>query len=246
MMELKDVGKRFGALQALERINLSIRSGEILGLLGDNGAGKSTLIKILSGFHSPSEGKIYFEGRLTSLPSPRQARALGIETVYQDLGLVETLSIARNFFLGRELKKFGLLDLNEMNRIVGKALLETGVRVRDPNVLVGNLSGGERQAIAIGRAWHFGSRVLILDEPTSALSIQETRKVFSYMEQARKRKMAVVFITHNLAHAQAICDRFFIIHQGKGVGMFAPTLSREVIEGIITDGTDGVLQEAPR
>jgi simple sugar transport system ATP-binding protein len=240
VLRLRGVTRRFGAVTAIEGIDLDLYPGETLGLMGDNGAGKSTLIKVLSGFHEPSEGTLTFDGRTVSLDSPRAARELGIETVYQDLGLVDDLSIARNFFLGREPRRLGglLIDERRMNAIAGRALSEAGVRVRDPRAAMRNLSGGERQAVAIGRAWHFGSRVLILDEPTSALSVQETRKVFSYMDQARKKGMAVVFITHNLSHALQACDRLFVMHHGRAVGTFPPSIGRERLENLITEGPE--------
>lgn len=239
IMQLKGVARRFGAVTAIEDISLDLYAGQTLGLLGDNGAGKSTLIKILSGFYEPSSGQIYFDGKAVTLDSPRAAREQGIETVYQDLGLVDDLSIARNFFLGREPLRGGvLLDEKRMNQVAGEALAETGVRVRDPRAAMKNLSGGERQAVAIGRAWYFGSRVLILDEPTSALSVQETNKVFHYMDQARKKGMAVVFITHNMSHALHACDRLFVIHHGKPVGVYPPSIERTKLERLITVGNE--------
>jgi simple sugar transport system ATP-binding protein len=219
LVELRGVEQVFGSLVALHPIDLSIRAGEVLALLGDNGAGKSTLIKILTGFHQPRRGQMLFGGKPLRFSSPQQARALGIEAVYQDLALVPLLSIARNFFLGRELTaRWGLLDLAAMHSQTCQALEEMGIQIRDPAAPVERLSGGERQAIAIGRAVHFGSRLLILDEPTSALSIGETLKVLGYMRRARDRGLAVLFITHNLHHVYEVADHIAVLSQGRKVG----------------------------
>lgn len=221
LLELRGVEQVFANLVALHPIDLSIRAGEVLALLGDNGAGKSTLIKILTGFHPPRRGQMLFMGEPVRFTSPQQARALGIEAVYQDLALVPLLSIARNFFLGRELTRGPgalLLDLASMNRRTREALGDIGIQIRDPEEPVESLSGGERQAIAIGRAVFFGSRLLILDEPTSALSIGETLKVLGYMRQARDRGLAVLFITHNLHHVFEVADRIVVLSHGHKVG----------------------------
>lgn len=222
LVELRGVEQVFGKVVALHPIDLSIRAGEVLALLGDNGAGKSTLIKILTGFHQPRRGQLLFKGAPLRFTSPQQARALGIEAVYQDLALVPLLSIARNFFLGRELTRgwgpLALLDLASMNQRTREALGELGIQIRDPGEPVDRLSGGERQAIAIGRALFFGSRLLILDEPTSALSIGETLKVLGYMRQARDRDLAVLFITHNLHHVFEVADRIAVLSHGRKVG----------------------------
>ncbi|HAA78365.1 TPA: ABC transporter ATP-binding protein [Candidatus Latescibacteria bacterium] len=221
---MRSISKRFGHITALTEIDLDLYEGEVLALLGDNGAGKSTLIKVLTGVCAPSSGEIHFEGRSVSLTSPSVARDLGIETVYQDLALIPRMSIARNFYLGRELTKqvgpFRVLDHDAMNRGATEALREIGIDIRDTDEPVGSLSGGERQSIAIGRAVHFGSQVLILDEPTSALSIGETRKVLGYIASARERGMSVIFITHNLQHVFEVADRLAVLANGTKVGDF--------------------------
>ncbi|MDP6037853.1 MAG: ATP-binding cassette domain-containing protein, partial [Candidatus Latescibacteria bacterium] len=172
----------------------------------------------------PNEGEIFFEGHPVHLNSPREARDLGIETVYQDLALVPGMSISRNFYLGREIVRksgpFSLLDRATMDTQATTALSEIGIHIRNPDEPVGSLSGGERQSIAIGRAVHFGSRVLILDEPTSALSIGETRKVLSYIKAAKEKGLGVIFITHNIHHVFEVADRATILSHGKKIGDF--------------------------
>ena len=197
VVHMENIVKRFGTITALNGVDFNVHKGEVVGLLGDNGAGKSTLIKVLTGVHPPTGGRIFFEGKPVNIPSPREARAMGIETCYQDLALVPLMSITRNFFLGRELsRRIGpveWLDMREMDRQARVALKHIGIDIRSPREKVGKLSGGERQSIAIGRARHFGAKVLILDEPTSALSVGETRKVLSYTQAAKERGLGVIF-----------------------------------------------------
>lgn len=225
VLETRGVTKRFGRIVALEAVDFAVRAGEVVGLLGDNGAGKSTLIKILSGVHTPDAGEVLFEGRPVQFASPKEARALGIETVYQDLALVEQMSIARNFFLGNEptmrVGPLRMLDSAAMLRITEQVLREIGITtLRSASQTVAVLSGGERQAIAIGRTMHFGGKVITLDEPTSALSIRETQKVLEYVGEARRRGLAVIFITHNLYHVYPIADRLVVLEHGRKVGDF--------------------------
>jgi simple sugar transport system ATP-binding protein len=222
---MEGITKRFGTITALDNVNFTVSKHEVVGLLGDNGAGKSTLIKVLTGVHPPSSGQIYFEGKPVAIRSPRDARALGIETCYQDLALVPLMSITRNFYLGRELMT-GIgpvrwLDVREMDRQTREALKDIGIHIRSPNEKVGRLSGGERQSIAIGRARYFGAKLLILDEPTSALSVGETRKVINYTLNAKERGLSVIFITHNVGHVYQVADRFVIIRRGMMVGSYS-------------------------
>lgn len=181
LAKMVDIDKNFGAVQALKKVNIEIRQGEILGLLGDNGAGKSTLIKVLAAVFPSDGGEIFFEGERVSLSSPKDARAMGIETVHQALSLVDVMSISRNFFLGREpTKKLGpiyLLDRKMMNEECEKSVTGLSIRVRSPNEFVSILSGGERQAISIGKVMHFKVKLLILDEPITVLSVRETKEV---------------------------------------------------------------------
>ncbi len=241
LAKMVDIEKNFGAVQALKKVNVEIKSGEILGLLGDNGAGKSTLIKILAGVFLPDGGKVFFEGKQINFSSPRDARALGIETVHQALSLVDVMSISRNFFLGREpIKRIGplyLLNRKRMNEECEKAVTRLGVRVRSPNEFVSILSGGERQAISIGRAMHFKVKLLILDEPLTALSVRETKEVLRQIEKARDSGVSVIFITHNVYHVYPVAERFVMLDKGIKIGeVYKKGASPEDIIEIIATG----------
>jgi simple sugar transport system ATP-binding protein len=222
VMELREVTKSFGAIQALTAVDMSVRAGEILGLLGDNGAGKSTLIKIMSGVFKPDAGELRWHGDPLSMASPADARALGIETVFQHLALVDEMSIARNVFLAKELcRRVGpihVMQHKRMERATALLLDEIGISsVRSPAQKVRSLSGGERQAIAIGRTMHFGAKMIILDEPTSALAVGETAKVLRYVQQVRAAGVAVVVISHNLYDVHPIADRLIVLEHGQKV-----------------------------
>ena len=241
LAKMVNIEKNFGAAQALKKVNIEVKSGEILGLLGDNGAGKSTLIKILAGVFPPNKGDIFFEGERVNFLSPRDARARGIETVHQALSLVDIMSISRNFFLGREpTKKIGpiyLLDRQKMNEECEKAVTGLGVRVRSPNEFVSILSGGERQAISIGRAMHFKVKLLILDEPLAALSVRETREVLRQVEKVRESGVSVIFITHNVYHVYPVAERFVMLDRGIKIGeVYKKDASPEDIIEIIATG----------
>src|SRR5262252_11062138 len=196
IIELKDIEKSFGKVNALQGISLKVHPAEVHCLLGDNGAGKSTLIKILSGVHKPTEGRYNFEGKPVDLSSPREALDMGIATVFQDLAMLPLMSITRNFFLGREPRKrvgpLEVFDSGTASRITNEALNKIGIKLRDPDQAVGTLSGGERQAVAIARAVYFGARVLILDEPTSALGVKEAAVVLKYIVQAKTKGIGVI------------------------------------------------------
>lgn len=241
LAKMVDIDKNFGAVQALKKVNIEIRRGEILGLLGDNGAGKSTLIKILAGVFPPDGGEIFFEGERVSFSSPKDARAMGIETVHQALSLVDVMSISRNFFLGREpTKKIGpiyLLDRKIMNEECEKSVTGLGIKVRSPNEFVSILSGGERQAISIGRAMHFKVKLLILDEPITALSVRETKEVLRQVEKAREAGVSVIFITHNVYHVYPVAERFVMLDKGIKIGeVYKKDASPEDIIEIIATG----------
>jgi simple sugar transport system ATP-binding protein len=236
---MENIVKRFGRVTALDGVDFEVRPQEVMALLGDNGAGKSTLIKILTGVYPATSGQIYFEGRPVEIRTPRDAQALGIETVYQDLALVNSMSIGRNFFLGREpIRRLGPVRWLDMQTIAGQtrdSLADIGIKIRSAREKVGTLSGGERQSIAIGRAVHFGVKVLILDEPTSALSVAESRKVLEYTRNAKARGLAVIFITHNVHHVMEVADRYTIIRHGKKVGTYdREELTADDISDLIT------------
>jgi simple sugar transport system ATP-binding protein len=224
LLQVDRVSKYFGSVIALREVSGHVDEGEVLCVLGDNGAGKSTLIKILSGVHRPDEGRLLVDGAEARFHSPREARTHGIATVYQDLALIPLMPVWRNFFLGAEPTK-GLgpmryFDVRGGRKEVRRHLLEMGIDVRDPDQPVGTLSGGERQALAIARAIFFGARVLILDEPTSALGVKQAGIVLRYIVQARDRGVGVIFITHNPHHAYPVGDRFVILNRGRSLGTF--------------------------
>lgn len=242
-LEVQNVSKYFGNVVALKDISMSVYPGEVLCLLGDNGAGKSTLIKILSGVHQPDEGRYVVEGKEVHFTSPRDALDRGIATVYQDLAMIPLMSISRNFFLGSEptirFGPFQRFDIQTADRITREELAKMGIAVRDTAQPVGTLSGGERQAVAIARAVYFGARVLILDEPTSALGVKEAGVVLRYIAQARARGVGVVFITHNVHHAYPIGDRFTILNRGRSYGTFSKAaVSREEVVTMMAGGEE--------
>ena len=218
-LELVNVGKQFGSVIALSDITVRVDPSAITCILGDNGAGKSTLIKILSGVHKPSSGEFKMDGNPVSFDSPRDAMAAGIATVFQDLATIPLMSVWRNFFLGNEITKgwgpFKFLDVKLMRDIAKQELLNMGIDLRDTNQPIGTLSGGERQAVAIARAVYFGAKVLILDEPTSALGVRQSGVVLKYVLAAKERGVSVVFITHNPHHAALVGDRFYLLNRGK-------------------------------
>lgn len=224
IIEVENLSKHFGNVIALQNVCMQVHPGEVMCLLGDNGSGKSTLIKTLAGVHQPSEGQVKFNGQAVQFQSPRQALDLGIATVFQDLAMVPLMSITRNFFMGREMTKgwgpFKRFDQVRGNEIAKEEMLKIGIDVRDPIQAVGTLSGGERQCVAIARAVYFGAKVLILDEPTSALGVSQASMVLKYIAQARKRNLGVIFITHNVHHAYPVGDRFTILNRGQSYGTF--------------------------
>ena len=219
LVEMKDVGKAYGAIRALRGINLTVNAGEVACVLGDNGAGKSTLIKIISGLHPHSEGELLVDGRQVHFASPRESLAHGIATVYQDLAVVGLMEVWRNFFLGSEMTngKFPLasLKIREMKRIADEELRKMGIVVKDIDQPIGTLSGGQRQCVAIARAVYFGARVLILDEPTAALGVKQSGVVLKYTAAARDAGLGVVFITHNPHHAFLVGDHFAVLKRGR-------------------------------
>src|SRR3569623_1282694 len=227
LIEVKDVSKFFGPVVALTGVSMTVNAREVHCLLGDNGAGKSTLIKTLSGVYQPSEGEIRIEGAPAHFASPRDALDRGVATVFQDLAMIPLLSITRNFFMGREPAKrkgpFAFIDMKHADEITRQEMKKIGIDIRDPQQAVGTLSGGERQCVAIARAVYFGAKVLILDEPTSALGVAQTSMVQHFIDAVRSNGLGVIFISHNVRHAYAVGDRFTVLNRGKTMGTFAKT-----------------------
>jgi simple sugar transport system ATP-binding protein len=219
LLEIRHVSKFFGNVIALKEVSTEIHAGQVTCVLGDNGAGKSTFIKILSGVHHYDEGRVLMDGEVVRFASPREAKGAGIATVYQDLATVPLMPIWRNFWLGSEpTKGWGPLrriDIGNAKRIAREELLKMGIDIRNPDQPVGTLSGGERQAVAISRAVYFGARLLILDEPTSALGVKQAGVVLRYIVAAKERGVGVILITHNPHHAFPVGDRFMILNRGR-------------------------------
>ena len=223
LIEIKDLVKKFGAFTALNGVSLDVYPGEVHALLGDNGAGKSTLIKVLSGVHPATSGEIRVDGNSVNFESPREASDAGIGTVYQDLALNALTSVTRNFFLGREIKKgpgpFGLMQMDEMNTITIAEMAKIGINISNPNQPVGTMSGGQRQTLAIARAIYFGAKILILDEPTSALGQKQQMEVLKTIKKVQELgNIAIILITHNEIHAQLIADRYTFLSLGEVIG----------------------------
>ncbi len=215
IVRLVDIHKSFGHIQALRGVSVELQAGQVLGLIGDNGADKTTLVKILAGVFPPTRGEVHYKGAQVRWKNPSPSRTAGLEIVYQDLGLVPIMNIARNFFLGKELQtRWKLLDFDRMAWESLRAITEMGIFLDDAEELVENLSGGERKALAISRSLYFGVQVRMLDEPTAALSVKETHAVLDLMETLKARNIATVFITHNIHHAFAVADRFVALNGG--------------------------------
>ena len=243
LVELEHVSKFFDNVVALDDVSMTVNANEVMCLLGDNGAGKSTLIKILSGVHAPSRGRLLFEGREVHFTSPRDALDAGIATVYQDLAMIPLLSVSRNFFLGSEptvgFGPFRRFNMRFADQVTRDELGKMGIRLRDTAQPVGTLSGGERQSVAIARAVYFGAKVLILDEPTAALGVKEAGVVLRYIAQARARGLGVVFITHNVHHAYPIGDRFTLLNRGRSYGTFKKSdVTREEVVQMMAGGQE--------
>ena len=224
-LELNNISKFYGNIIALTGVTTTVNPGEVTCVLGDNGAGKSTFIKILAGVHQHDEGTLRMEGEEVRFNSPREALGRGIATVYQDLAIVPLMSVWRNFFLGAEPKTgiwpFRQIDIEGAKRIAKEEMAKMGIDIRDVEQPVGTLSGGERQSVAIARASYFGARVLILDEPTSALGVKQSGVVLRRIVEARDQGLAVIFITHNPNHAYPVGDRFVILNRGVSMGNWA-------------------------
>lgn len=221
LYEAKNITKRYGNLVALDGVDFHIAPNEVVGLLGDNGAGKSTLIKMMSGVVDPNEGNIFVDGKETKIKNRKESEEIaGIETIYQNSALCDDMTIMRNIFMGREItNSLGFMDHKRMEE-VSTEVLTSGVEIAgidSPQKEIGALSGGQKQAVAIARAVYFKRKILLLDEPTSALSVRETEKVLSYVTDLKKENVSSVIVTHNLYHAFQVCDRFVVMSHGKVV-----------------------------
>jgi ABC-type sugar transport system ATPase subunit len=244
-LEVRDVVKTYGAVHALGGVSLSVRAGEVVGLLGDNGAGKSTLVKCISGVTTLDSGTILLDGQPVDVPTPQAARKLGVETVYQGLALVPELDVAANLFLNREevwggrlLGRLGILRNGRMHAKSEEVLVRIGARVKSPRQRVMDLSGGQRQAIAIGRTVAWGRRVVLMDEPAAALGVEQARQVLRLIRTLADSGVAVVLISHNMQHVLDSCDRAVVLRQGKVVGdvLVAETTTQDLVH-LITTGT---------
>ena len=222
ILEGRNITKTYGGVHALRDVTFRLPRNEVVALLGDNGAGKSTLVKILSGAVAPSSGTLFVEGRQAEISSTRHAKELGIETVYQDLALVNCLSIEKNIYLGKEIVKkyLGLevLQNREMKKGALKFLADVGIKIDDPDRTVEKLSGGQRHAVAISKGAFWTEKILILDEPTAALGVKETGRILNMILELKKKGLSIVFITHNMEHAFLVADRFFVLRVGEKVG----------------------------
>ncbi len=243
IIEMREIEKHFGSVIALAGVSLAVHPGEVMCLLGDNGAGKSTFIKTMAGVHVPSAGEMLLEGKPVTFSGPREALDSGIATVYQDLAVIPLMSITRNFFMGREPTKgfgpFRYIDFKHCDRVAREEMKRIGIDVRDPGQAVGTLSGGERQCVAISRAVYFGAKVLILDEPTSALGVRQTSMVLKYVNMVRNKGLGVVFITHNVRHAMAVGDKFTVLNRGKTLGTAQKgEISPEELQNLMAGGQE--------
>jgi simple sugar transport system ATP-binding protein len=220
IISVNNLHKWYSGVHALKGVSLDVMPGQALGLVGDNGAGKSTLINILSGLHRQDDGEIMIEGKLADIRNPKDAMRLGLETIYQYNSMVPIMSISRNMFIGREPLKwslggFGILDERKMREDSVAAIADVDLHLRSPDALVGELSGGQRQGVAIARAMHFKSKVMILDEPTNHLSVKETAKVIGFVQGLKKQGITSIFISHNMHHVFACCDRIVAMALGQ-------------------------------
>lgn len=243
LLRIEKVGKRFGKITALQEVNLTFNKAEVVGLVGDNGAGKSTLIKIISGYHTADSGSLYWEGKKVRFRLPKHARNMGIETVYQEQALAPDLTIARNVFMGREPSNaLGIMQEKLMEEESMKVLRGLGLRIKSPDQLVKKLSGGQRQGVAIARALYFDAKLVILDEPTIALSVKEVQEVLEFVNQLKQKGIAVIFITHNLHHIFSVADRLVVLANGEVMtDVRTENSSVEDMSDIIVKSTLGAL-----
>ncbi|MEU1625933.1 ATP-binding cassette domain-containing protein [Streptomyces sp. NPDC020096] len=242
VLALRGISKRFGAVQALTDVELEIHSGEVVALVGDNGAGKSTLVKTIAGVHPIDEGVIEWEGRPVTINRPHDAQGLGIATVYQDLALCDNLDVVQNLFLGREIRKVGVLNEVEMEKRSRELLNTLSIRIPSVRIPIASLSGGQRQTVAIARSLIGDPKVVILDEPTAALGVEQTAQVLDLVERLRERGLAVILISHNMVDVMAVADRVAVLRLGRNNGDFSTkTTTQEEIISAITGATDNAV-----
>jgi D-xylose transport system ATP-binding protein len=242
VLALRGVSKRFGAVQALTDVELEVGAGEVVALVGDNGAGKSTLVKVIAGVGPADSGVVEWNGRPVHIRSPHDAQALGIATVYQDLALADNLDVVGNLFLGREIRRFGLLDEVEMERRARQLLDTLSIRIPSVRIPVASLSGGQRQTVAISRSLLGEPKVVILDEPTAALGVEQTAQVLDLVERLRDRGLGVILISHNMADVGAVATKVAVLRLGRNNGIFdAATTSQEQIIAAITGASDNAV-----
>jgi D-xylose transport system ATP-binding protein len=242
VLALRGISKRFGAVQALTDVELEVYAGEVVALVGDNGAGKSTLVKAIAGVITADSGVVEWQGHGVAIHRPHDAQALGIATVYQDLALADNLDVVANLFLGRELRRFGLLDEVEMERRSRELLDTLSIKIPSVRLPVASLSGGQRQTVAISRALLGEPKLVILDEPTAALGVEQTAQVLDLVERLRERGLGVIMISHNMADVGAVADRVAVLRLGRNNGTFdAHETSQEQIVSAITGATDNAV-----
>jgi len=242
VLALRGVSKRFGAVQALTEVELEVHPGEVVALVGDNGAGKSTLVKTIAGVHPIDEGVIEWEGNPVSINKPHDAQGLGVATVYQDLALCDNLDVVGNLYLGRELLRHGVIDEVTMEKNSRELLSTLSIRIPSVRIPIASLSGGQRQVVAIARALIGDPKVVILDEPTAALGVEQTAQVLDLVERLRERNLGVILISHNMADVKAVADTVNVLRLGKNNGSFpVKDTSQETIIAAITGATDNAV-----
>ncbi len=237
VLSLSGISKHFGAVSALTDIDLEVRAGEVVALVGDNGAGKSTLVKVLAGVHQPSAGTMMFAGKPVTAADPSASLALGIATVFQDLALCENLDVVANIFLGQEISPMRMDEVAMENR-AWTLLRELSARIPSVRIPVASLSGGQRQTVAIARSLLLDPKIIILDEPTAALGVAQTAEVLNLIERVRDRGLGVVMISHNMEDVRAVADRIVVLRLGRNNGVFFPDTSNAELVGAITGATD--------
>ena len=237
ILSLRGISKQFGAVSALTDIDLDVRAGEVVALVGDNGAGKSTLVKVLAGVHAPTAGTMTFRGQEVALSGPSDALGLGIATVFQDLALCENLDVVANIFLGKELRPMQLDEVS-MELRAWTLLNELSARIPSVREPVASLSGGQRQTVAIARSLLLDPKLIMLDEPTAALGVAQTAEVLDLIERVRARGLGVIVISHNMEDVRAVADRIVVLRLGRNGGVFTPDTSNAELVGAITGAAD--------